>query len=89
MRKLPDQMKTDLLLKLWIPHTAKTHLRFIRDFAKYFMRPPAKIGEAEVRQFLQQLTQEGKITSGLQTAYVSALSFLYRTTFGSRESSNI
>jgi site-specific recombinase XerD len=44
------------------------------------MRSPAEMGETEVRQFLLYLTQERKITSGLQTTYVSALKFLYRIT---------
>jgi len=80
MGKLKDQMKTDLLLKRYSPHTTKAYLRCIRDFAKHFMRSPAEMGETEVRQFLLHLTQERKITPGLQTAYVSALKFLYRIT---------
>ena len=80
MGKLQDQMKTDLLLKRYSPYTIHAYLRCVRDFAKYFMRSPAEMGEAEVRQFLLHLTQEKKITAGLQTAYVSALKFLYRTT---------
>jgi len=80
MGKLQDQMKTDLLLKRYSPHTTQAYLRCIRDFAKHFMRSPAEMGEPEVRQFLLHLTQERKVSSGLQTAYVSALKFLYRTT---------
>jgi site-specific recombinase XerD len=73
-------MKADLLLKRYSPHTTRAYLRCIRDFAKHFMRSPAEMGETEVRQFLLYLTQERKITSGLQTTYVSALKFLYRVT---------
>jgi len=80
MGKLKDQMKTDLLLKRFSPHTTRAYLRCIRDFAKYFMRSPAEMGETEVRQFLLHLTQDRKITPGLQTAYVSAFKFLYRIT---------
>ena len=80
MGRLQDQMKTDLLLKRYSPHTTRAYLRCIRDFAKHFMRSPAEMGEAEGRQFLLYLTQERKITSGLQTTDVSALKFLYRIT---------
>jgi len=38
MGRLQDQMKTDLLLKRYSPHTTRAYLRCIRDFAKYFMR---------------------------------------------------
>lgn len=80
MGKLQDQMKADLLLRRYSPHTTRAYLRCIRDFAKYFMRPPAEMGETEVRQFLLYLTQERKVSPGLQTMYVSALKFLYRIT---------
>jgi integrase/recombinase XerD len=80
MGKLQEQMKADLLLKRYSPHTTRSYLRCIRDFAKYFMRPPAEMGEAEIRQFLLHLTQERKVSPGLQAIYVSALKFLYRTT---------
>jgi integrase len=73
-------MKTDLLLKRYSPHTTRAYLRCIRDFAKHFMRSPAEMGETEVRQSLLYLTQERKITPGLQTTYVSALKFPYRIT---------
>ena len=76
MGRLQDQMKTDLLLKRYSPHTTRAYLRCIRDFARHFMRSPSEMGETEVRQFLLYLTQERKITSGLQAAYVSALKFL-------------
>ena len=78
MGKLQDQVKTDLLLKRYSPHTIRAYLRCIRDFAKHFMRSPAEMEETEVRQFLLHLTQERNISSGLQTTYVSALKFLYR-----------
>jgi len=80
MGKFQEQMKTDLLLKRYSPHTTRAYLRCIRDFAKYFMRPPAEMGATEVRQFLLHLTQERKVSAGLQTMYVSALKFLYRIT---------
>jgi integrase/recombinase XerD len=80
MGKLQEQMKADLLLKRFSPHTTRSYLRYIRDFAKYFMRPPAEMGEAQVRQFLLRLTQERKVSPGLQAIYVSALKFLCRTT---------
>ena len=42
MGKLQEQMKTDLLLKRYSPHTTRAYLRCIREFAKYFMRPNIK-----------------------------------------------
>ena len=62
MGKLQEQMKADLLLKPYSPHTTRAYLRCIRDFAKYFMRPPVEMGETEVRQFLLYLTQDRKVS---------------------------
>jgi hypothetical protein len=50
MGRLQDQMKTDLLLRRYSPHTTRAYLRCVRDFAKHFMRSPAEMGETEVRQ---------------------------------------
>jgi site-specific recombinase XerD len=80
MGKLQEQMKADLLLKRFSPHTTRAYLRCARHFAKYFMRPPEEMGEAEVRKFLLYLTQERNVSAGLQSIYVSALKFLYRIT---------
>ncbi len=47
MGKLRNQMKADLLLKRYSPHRMRAYLGCIRYFAKYFMRPPAEMGEAQ------------------------------------------
>jgi len=58
----------------------RAYLRRVRDFAKYFMRPPEEIGETKVRQFLPHLAQERKVSSSLEPIYVTALKSLYRIT---------
>jgi site-specific recombinase XerD len=78
MGRLQEQMKTDLLLKRFSPHTPRAYLRCIRHFAKYFMRPPEDMGEPEIRKFLLYLTQEQNVSPGLQAIDVSAFKFLYR-----------
>ncbi len=80
MRKLQEQMKADLFLKRYSPHTTRAYLHCIRNFAKYFMRPPAEMGEAEVRQFILHLAQERKVSASVHGTHVTALKFLYRIT---------
>jgi integrase/recombinase XerD len=80
MGKLQEQMKADLLLKRYSPHTTRAYLHCIRNFAKYFMRPPSEMGETEVRQFILHLAQERKVSASLHSTHVSALRFLYRIT---------
>jgi integrase/recombinase XerD len=80
MGKLRDQMKADLSLKGYSPHTQRSYLRCAGEFARHFMRPPADMGEEEIRQFLLHLIEERKVSAGVQGIYVSALKFLYRIT---------
>jgi len=80
MGKLQEQMKADLLLKRYSPNTIRAYLHCIRNFAKYFMRPPAEMGETEVRQFILHLAQERKVSASVHSTHVTALKFLYRIT---------
>ncbi len=80
MGKLQEQMKADLLLKRYSPHTTRAYLHCIRNFAKYFMRSPAEMGETEVRQFMLHLAQDRKVSAFVQSTHVNALKFLYRIT---------
>ena len=85
MGKLQEKMKADLTLKGYSEHTHEAYLRYLRGFAKHFMRLPAEMGEEEIRTFLLHLVQEQKADPYLQKAYISALKFFYRTTLGRPE----
>ena len=85
MGKLHEQMKADLTLKGYSEHTQEAYLRYVRGFARHFMRSPAEMGEQEVRAFLLHLAEEQKADPYLQKAYISALKFFYRTTLGRPE----
>jgi len=80
MGKLQEQMKSDLLLKRYSPHTTRAYLHCIRNFAKHFMRSPAEMGETEVRQFILHLARERQVSASVHTTHVTALKFLYRIT---------
>jgi hypothetical protein len=55
MGKLHDQMREDLLLKAYSPHTQNSYLGCARHFASHYMRSPQEMGEKEVRDFLLHL----------------------------------
>ena len=80
MGKLQEQMKADLRLKGYSEHTHQAYLRYLRRFAKHYMRCPAEMGETEIRTFLVHLAEEQKVDPYLQKAYITALKFFYRTT---------
>jgi site-specific recombinase XerD len=80
MGKLHDQMKEDLLLKAYSPHTMRNYLRCARHFAAYYMRSPEEMGEQEVRGFLLHLLRDRKASPATLDMYVNALKFLYNVT---------
>ena len=43
MGKLHDQMKEDLLLKAYSPHTQRAYLGCVRQFVRHYMRSPQEI----------------------------------------------
>jgi len=80
MGKLHDQMKEDLLLKAYSPHTQKAYLRCARHFVSHYMRSPEEMGEQEIRSFLLHLVQDRKASPATLDMYVNALKFLYTVT---------
>lgn len=80
MGKLHDQMKEDLVLKAYSPHTQRAYLRCARHFAGYYMRSPEEMGEKEVRGFLLHLVRDRKVSPVTLDMYVNALKFLYNVT---------
>lgn len=80
MGKLHDQMKEDLLLKAYSPHTQRAYLGCVRQFVKHYMRSPQEMGEQEVRDFLLQLVRDRQASPAMLDMYVSALKFLYNIT---------
>ena len=80
MGKLHDQMKEDLLLKAYSPHTQRAYLRCARHFASHYMRSPEEMGEQEVRDFLLHLVRDRQASPATLDMYVNALKFLYNVT---------
>ena len=88
MGKLQEQMKTDLLLKGYSPNTIRLYVDCIRNFAKYFMRPPAEMGETEIRQFMLYLAQDRKVSTFVQAFMSMRSSFYIGLPCAARRSSN-
>jgi len=55
MGKLYDQMKRDLELRNFSPHTRRIYLACVRRFALYFHRSPEELGDPEIREYLHYL----------------------------------
>ncbi len=80
MGRLYDQMKRDLELRNFSPHTRRTYLACVRRFALYFRRPPEELGDPEIREYLHYLIKERNVSQGAVTQAYGALKFFYETT---------
>jgi site-specific recombinase XerD len=80
MSKLREKMEADLRLKGFRPNTQSTYVSCVRRFAKHFGSSPDRLGETEVRAFLDFLACERKASSSTRRVYLGALNFFYRVT---------
>jgi integrase/recombinase XerD len=82
MGQLRDRMIEDLKLRGYSRHTCRKYVQCARTFVAHFQRPPAQMGESEVRAFLLYLAHEKQISASTRHIYVGAIRFLYAVTLG-------
>jgi len=80
MGTLRQQMAMDMVLKGFSPTTQALYLTCVKEFACYFDRSPALLGEAEIRKYLHHLIQDRELSQSKVNQVYSALKFLYETT---------
>ena len=81
MRTLRQKMLEDLELRNRSAITQQCYLRGVRQFVEYCGgRPPAKLGEPEIRQFLLHLVNERGVSPATHHQRVAALRFFYKVT---------
>src|SRR5713101_5688123 len=65
--KLLDQVRAAIRVKHYSIRTEETYVHWIRRFILFHgKRHPAKMGEAEIGQFLSHLAVEGKVAASTQ-----------------------
>jgi integrase/recombinase XerD len=57
--------------------TIRHYIRTVEDFARYFNRPPDRLGPRHIREYQAQLFQKRKLSSGSVIYHLSALRFFY------------
>ncbi len=80
MGDLKDRMEADLRLLNLGAGTQKAYLRYAYNFAKYFMKSPADMGQEEVREYLLHLIDERKLQPSTVKVHAAALKLLYDVT---------
>jgi len=80
MRKLRDDMLSDLELRNYSPKTKTEYIRCACHFAAHFWLSPEEMGEDEIRRFLIHLVRVRRVSPSVLKMHVAALKFLYRVT---------
>jgi site-specific recombinase XerD len=78
-------MIREMHLRRLSPHTERAYLHCVHAFVKYHMRPPAEMGDAEVREYLHYLVEEKKLSASTHRVHLCAVCFLYRYVLGKPE----
>ena len=60
MTRLRKRMPEELDRRNYSPSTARCYLRTVEDFARYFHRPPDRLGPAHIRQYQAHLLSARK-----------------------------
>ena len=77
MTQVRKKMLEEIQRRNYSHRTARTYIRIVRDFAKYFHQPPDKLGPEQIRQYQAHLFQAKKLAPATVSQYVSALRFLF------------
>ncbi len=77
MTQLRQKMLEELQRRNYSHRTAKTYLRIVCDFAKYFHRSPDKLGPEQIRQYQAYLFQTRMLTAATVAQHASALRFFF------------
>lgn len=80
MGELRDQMRADLTIGNYSRGTVKLYLMHVRRFAAYFMRSPAEMGSAEIREYLLWLAEQCRLSPSTMRIARASLRFLYEVT---------
>lgn len=82
MTQLRSRMMHDLKLAGYVRTTQQKYISAIRAFAEFHGRSPAKLDQEEVRQWVEHLTADGKLSPQRIRQHYAALRFLYGKTLG-------
>jgi len=80
MTALRQKMIEDMQLRSLAERTQQSYVAAVRGLAEYYGKSPAKLSEAELRQYLLYLKNEKKAAASTCNQVICALKFLYEQT---------
>ena len=80
MTRLRKMMLEELQRRNYSQHTTRSYVRTVEDFARYFNRPPDRLGPQHIREYQAMLFHKRKLSPGSVAVHLAALRFFYRKT---------
>jgi integrase/recombinase XerD len=77
MSEMRRRMEEELKLQERSPCTSKAYVRWVARFAKHYHRSPEHLGGEQVRAFLVDLLEQGKLSRSSMVQAFCALKFFY------------
>jgi site-specific recombinase XerD len=78
---LRQKMTDELVRRNYSQGTARAYLRSVKEFAKYFNRPPDQLGPEHIREYAAHLFETRQLSSSSVSQQVATLRFFYVKTF--------
>jgi site-specific recombinase XerD len=80
MGEFRERMERDLRIRGYSPCTITCYLDRVKDYVRYYMRPPDELTLEDIYDYQFHLTAERQVSWALFNQAVCALRFFYRTT---------
>ena len=80
MTQLRQMMLDELQRRNYAQSTVEAYVSALRDFAKYFKRPPDQLGPDHIRQFQLYLLRDRKLATNTVKQRMSAIQFFFART---------
>ena len=80
MTLLRQHMSEDMQVRNLSPHTRRSYLQHVFQFARHFGRSPDQLGPGDIRAYQPHLTLDKRLSASSILVAVAAIRFLYKVT---------